>query len=638
MLAPSRGPRRSGLISCCFRDKLLWPRPHHKSLLLLHKQQHMSLLLLLLLLFLLLLLPLAESRCCSCRLAFIHFEHQASSSSSLSRGSTRTAAAWLRPPPSRSSAAQTPWGPLFGALSVSATVKACTLTGAQAAASAAASPEQAGAPSAAAPAASAAAAAAAAGRGEVVGRRPLHYNVGQRRREDRRENWHRQYVYGPVDPTSAYRRKASSEQAAAAAAETAGSPELLLQLAPQRRPAGKRWTLLEELEAGEKALQAASSAAREALGRLVASARGGRDAGGGPQEGGPSRRRARASGGGGAPETSVQVQLRRAALRAAAEAIEEELRCMQRRDSEEGEIDLWGEEEGASEALVGWGPRSKDKGAPVDTHAQWGPRMVYAASLRQLLIHRASLSAAGPLRGRDEGEGGPQPVTEGGPQPVTEGGPQISRPFASTTWRETQTPSEKDGSSSRSSSSSSSSKDSSDNSSSNSSSSTSSSSSSSSRPVRLPLLAALLPREGVTQRPSSALLSCQLLSTAAFDETIEVHVHLKRRGSSKGTAAAKNRLPQRVQGFATLPFGTIPSLLDSYSRQQEGGPHSKGGPSSEGGPLTKGGPPSAAAEAQQVRGKKKGGIWRRPRVIAALVEAGDEEAAKAAGKETAAII
>ncbi|KAL8274540.1 hypothetical protein Esti_001561 [Eimeria stiedai] len=634
MQASPRGPRGAGLISCCCKEQLLQSRPRHNPLLLVP-------LLLLLMLLLLLLLP-ADARCCSCRLAFAHLGRHASALLSSARDSAAAVPSWLRPPSCGGPAAHTLWEPLFGPSP--RTLKAYTFKRAQAAVSAAASPEEAAA-TAAAPYAAAEAAAATAARaaaagadalsrergGPLVGQQP-RYNVGQRRRENQRDHWHRQYVYGPVDPTSAYRRKASSAQAAAAA-ETMGSPELLLQLEPQRRPVGKRWTLLEELEAGEKVLQAASSAAQEALERLVASARGASDLGGGAP-----RRRPRAPRGEAHPEPSVQVQLRRAALRAAAEAIEEELRCMQRRESAEGD-ELWGDEEGAPErVLPGWGLHSTKGGkAPLDTHAQWGPRKVYAASLRQLLVHRAILSAAGPLRGSEEAGGSP-------PQAVTERGLRNSRPSVSAASRKTQKLSDDDGSSNRSSSNSNSYSSSSSMSSSNSSTNKgsngssnissrgSSSSMSSSRSARLPLLAALLPREGVKQRPSSALLTCQLLSTAAFDETIEVHVHLKQRGSSKGAAAASARFPQRVQGFATLPFGVIPSLSDSNCQQQETGGERKAGSPSEGGPPRERGPSPAAAEAQQVRGKKRGGVWRRPRVIAAIVEAGDEEAAKAAGK------
>ncbi|KAL8425291.1 hypothetical protein Efla_003574 [Eimeria flavescens] len=570
--------------------------------------------LLLLLLLQLLLLLLGEARCCCSRLAFqrrlLHLptggregveatsftyrltqgpptaaSRGAPSGAPLPRRATHLRAAHSFAAASDSqadAAAATAPEPALGA-TAAATAAAATPAETAAGAAAAAPPAAETAAGAAAAAAGAAAAAEAAG---VVGGRP-RFDIGKRRREDRRLNWHRQYVYGPVDPTAAYRRAAAAAHTAASAA--ANSPGLLLQLQQQQRPKGRRWRLLEELEAGEEVLRAASSAAREALDVLLIGdkAEGGaskREGGpwGGPR---PPRRRAGAAR---QAEVSVHLQLRRAALRAAAEAITKELGCMQQQ-SDPLEEDREDREEvaaaPAAAAAAGSGSpeaseasRGEDGGgAPPANSRRWGPRTVYARALRQLLLQRAKLRAAAESR---EAEGGPPSASaaaaaQGPPLPPCRSAAEAPADAAAeAAGRQGESPP--------------------------------------------PLLAALLPREGVTLDPSSGLLICQLLSTAAFDETIEVHVHLKRRASRGQT---RSRGTQRIQGFVTLPHGVIPSLSSSSSSS-----------SSSGG----GGGGAGAAAAREVRGKKKGGIWRRPRVIAAIVEPAEEEAAKAAGKQTAA--
>lgn len=394
---------------------------------------------------------------------------------------------------------------------------------------------------------------------------PPRLSISKRRAEDRRMNWHRQYIYGPVDPTAALRREAAT----AARSESSQPPEILLQLAPQRRPSGRRWRLLEELEAGEEVRLAASAAAKDALDGICA-AQQDRGAHGGP------RRKSRASGG--QTETvSLQTHMRRAALRAAAEAIEKEFYNMQRNpegDSPPLGATTW--DGGSSVTDAG------DQEAPKVERRGLGPRTVYAAELRRLLLHRAALAAAEPLHGTGGG-GAALAASKDATSEAAEGRPSLStapRVVSAATPAATEAASQSKGKSAGSKGNS----------------------------KRLPLLDALLPREGVTYRPSSGLLTCQLLCTAGFDETIEVHVHLKRRKIRDGRIV---RAPQRVQGFVTLPHGVIPSLLSGTGNLNAEAP---------------------AVGAREVRGKTRGGIWRRPRVIAALVEPGDEAAAKAAGR------
>ncbi|XP_026190452.1 trans-splicing factor Raa3, chloroplastic [Cyclospora cayetanensis] len=418
------------------------------------------------------------------------------------------------------------------------------------------------------------------------------YSIGKRRAADKRLNWHRQYIYGPVDPTAAFRRQPKAAADAAAAASM--PPEALLRLQPQRRPPGLRWKLLEELEAGEAVLEAADSAAKKALEEAL-EAQGPRAASsGGPHRKAGAPRRSTAP-----PLGSLQMHMRRAALRAAAETVEQALKRLQRGNEgergpgESSSHDLGGSSshdlgESSSHDLGGssshdlGGSSSHDLGAGASASSlepdtaqsrKLYPRAIFAAELRRLLQNWAALAAEGVLRLAVEGgapaKGGEVSCSVQPQDPTTPGAPGLS------------------------------------------------------------LLAALLPREGVVLRPSCALLTCQLLSTAGFDETIEVHVHLKRTRSKDGGGKPASRGPsQRVQGFVTLPHGVMPSLQSGTSKAVGflRGAAAAGGDEENTREV-------GVGRARAVRGKKRGGIWRRPRVIAALVDSSDEAAAREAGAD-----
>ncbi|OEH78850.1 50s ribosomal protein [Cyclospora cayetanensis] len=402
-------------------------------------------------------------------------------------------------------------------------------------------------------------------------------------------------------------------------------PEALLRLQPQRRPPGLRWKLLEELEAGEAVLEAADSAAKKALEEAL-EAQGPRAASsGGPHRKAGAPRRSTAP-----PLGSLQMHMRRAALRAAAETVEQALKRLQRGNEgergpgESSSHDLGGSSshdlgESSSHDLGGssshdlGGSSSHDLGAGASASSlepdtaqsrKLYPRAIFAAELRRLLQNWAALAAEGVLRLAVEG-GAPAKGPQGVPTNASSSGGEVS---CSVQPQDPTTPgapaeSADDGGLEAS----------------------------RAAPGRkgLSLLAALLPREGVVLRPSCALLTCQLLSTAGFDETIEVHVHLKRTRSKDGGGKPASRGPsQRVQGFVTLPHGVMPSLQSGTSKAVGflRGAAAAGGDEENTREV-------GVGRARAVRGKKRGGIWRRPRVIAALVDSSDEAAAREAGAD-----
>lgn len=255
----------------------------------------------------------------------------------------------------------------------------------------------------------------------------------------------------------------------------------------------------------------------------------------------------------------THVVLRRAALRAAAEAVEKNLLEEEeaaRREAERGSpLDL----------LSGGGAESSSSFPDSSLQQPGSARRVYAQALRSLLSRRREERAS------EEGQKSlsfaatpPAALGGGGEESSSASGAPSEERFVS-------------------------------------------------------LLDALTPREGTMLSYSAALLAAQLTASAGFDETVEVHVQMRRGKAASGSSAP------RLQGFVTLPHGVVPG----------------GGLTEAGGPQAQLGGAAAAAEdkdsppafpAASIRGKKKGGLWRRRRGIAVLVNDDEQrEQARAAG-------
>ncbi|KEP64966.1 UNVERIFIED_CONTAM: L1P family of ribosomal protein [Hammondia hammondi] len=207
---------------------------------------------------------------------------------------------------------------------------------------------------------------------------------------------------------------------------------------------------------------------------------------------------------------------------------------------------------------------------------------------------------------------------------------------------------------------------------------------------RASLLSVLYPSRDAAYPPDLALFLVKQLSTAKFTETVELHVQLNLGTGTRGKVRKGANVSGRVRGFVTLPHGELGQLAspsreleeerdakpaeaggagekeahtDSKTGENEGGDeeaskHERGGqedtnqsraaeaaegsrtsrgevfeetPRKNGGLLA--GVVNEKPESGIVRGNKRGGIWRRKRVVAAFVDKKDEAAALEAGAD-----
>ncbi|PFH32906.1 L1P family of ribosomal protein [Besnoitia besnoiti] len=205
---------------------------------------------------------------------------------------------------------------------------------------------------------------------------------------------------------------------------------------------------------------------------------------------------------------------------------------------------------------------------------------------------------------------------------------------------------------------------------------------------RSSLLSVLYPSRDAAYPPDLAVFLVKQLSTAKFTETVELHAQLNLGTGTRGKArkGGGSNVSGRVRGFVTLPHGQLGQLAalhpqDAYAektpasgetaeqaaeedgdaahadeecREEDEGhvgraarlgrgdcgerspetprkaQDEKANAQAESAPLL-GGVINVKPESGVVRGNKRGGIWRRKRVIAAFVDKKDEAAALEAG-------